>query len=217
MNPRTLRDAWTLITADDYDRHMASVGQAEANADIVRELFETRPPAVGAAILFVGAGTGQMFDFVSPDFLRPFSTTFTDINERYLRKLRGHLRSCPGVRAQAVVDDIENSALRGSFALIIAVLVLEHVDVARAVAAMCRLASERVFVVLQENPADLPQALTREPVGSMAVFRELQPHLVSSVEIERCFAAQGFCREWTTSRSVLDQKKLVGIEFRRRS
>ncbi len=211
-----LRDAWSVITADDYDRHMAAVGQAEANAGIIREQFADHAPAPGAAILFAGAGTGQMFEFVSPEILRPFSTTFTDINESYLRKLRVRLGSCSGPNVRLLVDDVEHSAVGGRFALVIAVLVLEHVDITRAIATMCALAEARVFVIVQENPAELTTAMTREPVGTMRVFRDVQPHLIAPADIERHFEAHGFRREWTTSRSVLDDKRMVGIEFRRR-
>ncbi len=62
-----LREAWTtIIQAEDYDAHMCAVGQAQANAGLVLELFRERPPHRGAKILFAGAGTGQMFDFVAP-------------------------------------------------------------------------------------------------------------------------------------------------------
>ena len=214
MKPRTLREAWFTVTADDYDCHMAAIGQARANAEIVRELFHARPPASGAAVLVAGGGTGQMFDFVTPDFLRPFALTFTDINPEYLRRLQARLDACPGLNARTALDDIESSALSGEFALLVAVLVLEHVDALRAIATMCRLAA-RVFVVVQENPPRFASAVTREPVGSVAVFCEVEPHLHAAAEIERQFAAHGFHRVWTISREVLDDKQMVGMEFSR--
>ena len=43
-----VRDAWTkTILAADYETHMAAVGQAQANASLVAELFKLDPPAAG--------------------------------------------------------------------------------------------------------------------------------------------------------------------------
>jgi hypothetical protein len=39
---RRLREAWTkLIGIDDYEAHMALTGQAQANAELVTELFHS--------------------------------------------------------------------------------------------------------------------------------------------------------------------------------
>jgi hypothetical protein len=60
---RSLREAWQgHITAEDYDAHMARVGQAQANARIVGLFVEhwLTPPS---RVLVVGAGTGQLLDY----------------------------------------------------------------------------------------------------------------------------------------------------------
>jgi hypothetical protein len=76
---RRIREAWLNgISPDDYDTHMAAVGQAQANAGLVAELLEAHPPTAGASILFVGAGTGQLFDYASPEMLKPLQSTFSD-------------------------------------------------------------------------------------------------------------------------------------------
>lgn len=41
----TLRHAWTeVVVSDDYDAHMAAIGQAQANAELVPLLLERWPP-----------------------------------------------------------------------------------------------------------------------------------------------------------------------------
>lgn len=214
-----LRDAWTKhIKAEDYDAHMAAVGQAQANADLVAELFKDRPPAAGAAVLFVGAGTGQLFDYAPAAMLAPYRTTFSDIVPEFLKQLNSRINSVPRLKFKSVVDDIENSQLAPNFELVLAVLVLQHVDWQKAIAAMCRLSTCRVFVVLQQNPANMSSAMMkrRPAFGSMQVFRELNPQLVARSDVESEFLRNGFelCR--SSVREVPDAKKMVALEFRRR-
>src|SRR5258706_8764724 len=84
----TLREAWSkIVTADDYEGHMAEVGQAQANAELVRDLICDLAPPQGAKVLFAGAGTGQMFDYIDGTLFAPFDMTFTDINESFLAHL----------------------------------------------------------------------------------------------------------------------------------
>lgn len=214
-----LRHAWTkLIKSEDLDAHMAAVGQAQANAELVAELFESHPPSPGASILFVGAGTGQLLDYVSPAVLRPFRTTFADINLEFLARLRSRIGSERELKFDTVLDDVENSQLSSGYALVVAILVLEHVDWRKAVATLCRLSSERVFVVLQENPAGLASALTmdRPIVGSMSVFQAVHPHLLSQSDVAHEFREHGFALVRSSSRDVLDSKKMIALEFEKR-
>lgn len=68
-----LCEAWTtIILAEDYEAHMAAAGQAQANAKLVAEYLAAQAPQEGASLLFLGAGTGQMFDIVQPTILFPY-------------------------------------------------------------------------------------------------------------------------------------------------
>jgi len=208
--PPSLREAWTsIIQPDDYEAHMAANGQAQANADLVRELFLITPPPPEAAILFAGAGTGQMFDYIDPGILRPYRTTFTDINPTYLERLTARLRPHE-VTFETLVDDVECPRVSGYFDLVIAVLVLEHVDWPSAVASLCRLSTGRIFVVIQEDPPNLE---ARPAVGTMNVLREFHARLVDRVELESVFDQHGFRVHCISSRQVVDSKKMVAIEF----
>lgn len=205
-----LRWAWsTFIDAGDYERHMAAVGQPQANALLLAELFTSHPPPPRARIHFAGAGTGQYFDYWPPANLVGYDLIFTDINPAYLTRLTERLQAIP---AMAIADDIEAPALSGPFDLTIVILVLEHVDWPRAVAALCR-RTGRAFVVIQENPPDPP---ARELPGTMSILREACPHLVDRVELIECFRRERFQLTRTSIREVPDRKQMVGLDFTRR-
>jgi hypothetical protein len=202
-----LREAWTqLIEAEDYEQHMAAVGQAQANADLLAELFRDHPPPPGASVHFAGAGTGQLFEYFPPETLAAYGVLCTDINTRFLEKLSSR------VRVETSVDDIEAPALAGPYDLTIAVLVLEHVEWERAVAGMCA-RSGRVFVVTQENP---PTPAVRELPGTMSILRQARPHLIAREDLEERFRGEGFELTRVSRRDVPDGKGMLGLDFTRR-
>ena len=217
---KQLREAWTtIIRAEDYEAHMAAVGQAEANAQLVAEYFRMEPPPTDASILFLGAGTGQMFEFISPSILIPCQTTFADINDGYLKVLSERLRTTKGLRYTTVVDDVEDTRLRAVFDTVLAVLLLEHVDWRKAVSAIAHLATSRAFVIIQENPPTLATAMTpaREVAGTMQVFREVHPTLIPREELEAEFVRKGFVQRCLLEKAVADDKKMIAIGFERTS
>jgi hypothetical protein len=199
------------ITADDYERHMASTGQPQANADLLGELFRDAPPALGARIWFAGAGTGQYFDYFLSATLGPYRPVFTDLNPRFLDRLATR---CIAMRrpCQTLVDDIEAPSVEGPFDLAIVILVLEHVEWRVAVAELCRMAA-RVFAIVQENPA----GLSEPPLpGTVAALRDLPKQLMNRGELIAEFDGRGFELARTTLRAVRDGKQMVGLDFRRR-
>jgi hypothetical protein len=213
--PRTLRDLWAgHITADDYERHMASTGQPQANADLLAELFRDASPAPGARILFAGAGTGQYFDYFPPAALGSYRPIFTDLNPLFLDRLAAR---CIAMRTpcQTLVDDIEaphGTAIFGPFDLAIVILVLEHVEWRAAVAELCGMAG-RVFAIVQENPAGLSEG----PLpGTLAALHEQPTQLLDRGELIAEFGGRGFELTRTSVRAVRGGKKMVGLDFRRR-
>jgi hypothetical protein len=215
-----LREAWTtIIQPKDYEEHMAAVGQAQANAKLVAEYLVAQPPPEGASLLFLGAGTGQMFDFVSPTILLPYQITFADINAVYLERLGERLRGVDGLRYITVVDDVEKTHLIPGFHAVLAVLLLEHVDWRKAVSTIAGLASERAFVVIQENPATLATAITprSEIPGTMKLFRDVHPLLIPRNEVLEEFARQGFALNYSAEKTVADAKKMLALGFTRAS
>ena len=217
---KRLRDAWSnFIRAEDYEAHMAAVGQAQANALLVAEYFAAAPPQPGAEILFLGAGTGQMFDFVSPAFLAPYRTTFADINPAYFGRLSERLSPFKDLRYRTVEDDVEQTALQPGFGLVAAVLLLEHVDWRKAVNTIARLSVGKALVVLQKNPESLLSAMTpdREVPGTMNLFREIHPELVPQLALQEEFRALGFVLTHQAEKIVADRKRMIATGFARLS
>jgi hypothetical protein len=215
-----LREAWTtVIRPEDYDAHMALVGQAQANAQLVADWLRSNPPKSDCSILFAGAGTGQMFDFFPAESLSPYRVTFTDINGNYLKCLESRVKSKTQLRFRTIVDDIERSQLSTGFTLAIAVLVLEHVEWHLAVALLCRLSIGSVFVVIQENPPQLTTSVSdsQSIVGTMRIFREVHPTLVNRDELVREFDHHGFGMVYSREQDVLYEKKMVGFGFTKKA
>jgi len=213
---RELRDAWSrTITAEDYEAHMAAIGQAQANAALVAEYLQAQPPSRHASLLFAGAGTGQMFEYVSPEILLPFNVTFTDINAGFLNRLRTRLARTPGLRYATVVDDLEHTTLSRRFDLVLEVLVLEHVQWRVALATLRKLTERELFVVIQENPPDDAMALTaiRDVPETMKVFREVHPTRIPSSDLQSEMKRHGFRRTYAAHKMVSDGKKMVALGF----
>jgi len=207
----TLRDAWlSHINPDDYERHMAAAGQAQANAEMLDEFLRNSPPQPGSRVLFAGAGTGQLFDYMSVERLAPYHVTFADLNPAYLARLAERTQT---IARQMVVDDIEQPALRGPFDLIVAILVLEHVDWWRAVAAMAERCEGGVFAVIQQTPAGGHP--TGQPVGTMSVLREVSPRAVDPGELAAEFRRHGFGLERSAAREVAGGKCMLAAVYRR--
>lgn len=200
------------VTAEDYETHMASIGQAQANALLVHELLGWATIAAGSRVLIAGAGTGQMLDYIPTDVFSSYRMICSDISPRLLGRLRERL-DC-----ETVVDDVEDSRLEPGFGAIIIVLVLEHVDFRKALASLARLSAERFIIVIQENPPQMTSAVTpgRELPGTMRVFGErAQPHLVRFRELTEELARHGFRLERREEAQVSDGKKMIGALFRK--
>lgn len=213
----TRREAWqNAVSAEDYELHMRNVGQAEANAHLLRELIEAHPPQ--GHLLIAGAGTGQMFDFVDPHYLSAYQPVCSDINAGYLKLLTERL-SRKHIHWQTSMDDLENSAFRVRFAAIAAVLVLENLDWRKALATMVRLAP-LVYLILQQNPEMVNAPITPGrilPASMQVLLEEARPQLVPLDELTTGFAEQGYDMIFSASRDVADGKRMQGFVFAARA
>jgi hypothetical protein len=169
-------------------------------------------------VVIVGAGTGQALDLIDPAVLRPFRLTFTDLNPAFLARLAERL-ALHGLSATILVDDIEQPAIEPAPDLLLATLLLEHIDWRRGVAAMAGLRPAECGIVIQENPAGMDAAITpgrQRPPSLAKAFESAHITLVPREELMATFAAHGYaCRE-TWTREVADGKKLVGLLFTQR-
>ena len=211
-----LRRAWTeIVTADDYEAHMAAIGQAQAAAELTASLIALAALAHGSRITIAGAGTGQMFDFLDPSVLRPYRLTCADLNPAFLTRLRARLTRY-GLEAEVVEDDIERTGLKAEPDLLLATLLLEHIDWRRGVEVFSGLRPRACGIVIQENPPEMTAAVTpgRRLLPSIAKAVEVgHPTLVPQEELVQAMGARGYrCRE-RDGREVADGKRLVGLLF----
>jgi len=217
MDPE-LRRAWTqIVTAEDYEEHMASVGQARAAAELTQHLIQSASLRPGSRILIAGAGTGQMFDFLAPEVFRPYRLTCTDLNAVFLARLRERLQS-HGLEAEICEDDIERTALAPGADLLMSTLLLEHIAWLQGVEAFARLRPRACGIVLQENPSNMTTAVTpgrRLPPSIAKAVETAHATLVSRDDLIAAMTGRGYsCRE-TEVREVADGKRLVGLLFGR--
>ena len=213
-----LRGAWLTVEPSDYEKHMAGIGQAQANAGLMAAWL-----AAGAGsetVLVAGAGTGQMFDFLGAEQARPEEMVFSDWNPRFLDELRGRLERTGRSPGETVVDNVEQTGLVGPYRNVAVTLVLEHVEWRLALGSLVIWGAVRVLLVIQENPANLASAVTpgRPVPGTMNVFRErAAPHLIPVEELLAAMAEIGFRRERIETAVVSDEKKMLGCWFVRSS
>jgi hypothetical protein len=216
MPSEELRKAWTEVVApEDYDAHMAAIGQAEANAHLILHLIESHPPRVDETLLVAGAGTGQMFDYVSPELLTPYNVVFTDIRAEFLDRLRSRLHGVTVLRFKTVVDDVERSEC-GAIDAAALVLVLEHVNWRRAVGELIGAGARRLYIVIQVNPPDQQDAVTPTRIlpGTLAlVSAEAKPELVKETELLQLLQARGYALLHRREVAVPDGKTMLGLVF----
>lgn len=217
MDPE-LRRAWTyIVTAEDYEEHMAAIGQAQAAAELTIYLIQSASLRPGSRITIAGAGTGQVFDFLDAAVFRPHRLTCADLNPVFLARLRERLERHE-LKAEVLEDDIERTALAPGPDLLLSTLLLEHVAWLRGVEAFARLRPRTCGIVLQENPPNMSSAVTpgrRLPPSIAKAVETAHPTLVPRDDLIEAMAERGYrCRQ-TEVREVADGKRLAGLLFER--
>jgi hypothetical protein len=212
----SLRFAWTeILTGEDYDEHMAAIGQAQAAAELTSALIQDADLSTGSRVVIAGAGTGQMFGLLNPALFQPFALICTDINAKFLGRLRERLLR-HNLNAVLLADDIERTSLREAPDLLLAVLLLEQLDWRNGVEAIAALGPARCGIVIQENPPGMTSAVTPGrpvPASIAAAFEGAQPKLVPREELLAGFSARGYRCPRTCAREVADGKRLVSLLF----
>lgn len=206
-----LREAWKSgIEAEDYERHMAAIGQAQANAGLLEEF--ARGLEEGARLLVAGAGPGQFLEHMEASAFERVRAVFSDISGAFLQRLRGRLEG-----AVCVADDLERSGLKGPFDAVSVTLVLEHIDWGRGVETLCGWGAAEVLIVVQRNPAEMATAVSpaRQLPGSMERFRQLHPALIEPAALCAAMEEGGYRLSGERRRAVADGKTMVGLVFKR--
>ena len=211
-----LRHAWTqIVTAADLDEHMQRVGQATANAELLRTMLDANTGDKVSELLIVGAGTAQFLDYISADCFAPYRLTISDINPEFSRRAKQRFDRV-GLAVRLVVDDIEDTHLSGSYDIAVIILVLEHIDWRQGLRSVHRLAPRQLHIVIQRNPEGLTEAIApqRELNASMTVFAaSARPALLSPDELIEFLRTLGYRLTWQQARPVADGKTMLGLSF----
>jgi len=212
------RRAWTeVVTAEDYDRHMAAIGQAAATAELLMNLLGQIPPSPRRRVLLLGGGTGWMFEHADVSPLVRVRLTVTDINAGFLELLRRRARS-RGIEPEIVVDDLEDTRLAPGREVVLASLLLEHIDWRKGVAAIARLSPRSVVLVIQENPPGMSTSVTPGRTLPDSIARASlisSSRLVPRTELVAEFEGRGYRLIVEERRAVADSKTMVGLLFAR--
>jgi hypothetical protein len=210
------RHAWTqIVTAEDYEEHMAAIGQAQAGAALTQYIIQSANPPAGGGLAIVGAGTGQMLDFLDPAIFRPFRLICTDLNPGFLIRLQERLAR-HGLSATVLDDDIEQTSLDPGPDLLIATLLLEHIDWRRGVEVLAGLRPATCGIIIQENPPGMTSSVTpgrRIPPSISKALEASKATLVPQDELLAAFAARGYVCKSSYAREVADGKRLIALLF----
>lgn len=211
-------DVWRrIVEPEEYDAHMAAVGQAQANAGLVAEALVALGIGPDAAVCFVGAGTGQLLDYIEPASLHGLRLRFTDISARFLETLRARAERI-GLTCDIALDDVTEARERPPCDLAVLVLVLEHVDWRLAVGRLAEWRCPRVLVVTQVNPPGLATNVSPHRVLPPSLVEGMlhsNSHLVKTAELDACFAAAGYRVEWERQVDVPDAKAMRAAVYSR--
>jgi hypothetical protein len=219
MDPE-LRRAWTeIVTAEDYEAHMSAIGQARAAAELTTAFVAMAALPPGSRIAIPGAGTGQMFDYLDAAIFQPHRLSCADLNPSYLALLRQRLIQV-GMRAELIEDDFEETALAPYPDLLLATLLLEHIDWRLGVRSIARLRPRACAIILQENPPGMETAVTSGRTLPPSVAKAVEtahPVLVPQRDLIALMRGSGYTWTDQSSRNVPDSKRLVGLFFRQRA
>jgi hypothetical protein len=216
MDP-ALRRAWTQIVAPDhYDSHMSAIGQAQAATTLTAFLINAAQLPAASRITIAGAGTGQLLDFLDPEILRPHRLIYSDINPNFLARLRDRL-AAHNLDGNILLDDIERTALPPRPQLLIATLLLEHVDLQLALASIAQLKPRALGIILQENPPEMTTAVTPgrqlPPSIAKAVEAGANPTLIPRDQLISALASHNYSLRSSHSADVADSKRLLALLF----
>jgi hypothetical protein len=212
------REAWlNIVKPAELDMHMASIGQAETNAAMVKEMFSRFPLGENARLLIHGCGSCQMFDYLSIPDIGNIELTFADFSPAMLEVGRKRLTRLPDARYNILVDDIERSTLEGCYDAVLLVLVLLHVNWRRSLENMIHLSPSRLYIIEQEQtPGVSPVTMKGKLLPSIERYSEVADmNLVPQQDLIGFTGMRGYSQSWVLSRPVPGDKTMVGFVFQR--
>ena len=214
--PRGEHEGWlNVIDASDLDAHMVSVGQAQSNAGLVKDMFAHARPAKNSAFLVHGCGTCQMFEYFGLDTFGTKNITLADFSPKLLEVAKKRVKGLGEPSLQIVQDDIEHTSLSPGFGAVLLVLVLLHVNWQRALENMIGLGVSKLYIVEQaERHGAFSMTSAVNPLPSMQRFKEIvSPVLVSRDDLVDFLGKKGFRNVWSAEREVPGNKSMLGLVF----
>jgi len=215
-----LRKAWTdVIIADELDAHLEDLGQAKVNAEIVEEMISDYQLPKNSKIIMPGCGTGQIFDYLSPEVLCCNQLTFTDINQSFLDKLSKRILDSRITNFQCHIDDLENTGLYENFDGVILVLVLEQLEWKRAVKTLVEYNPKYIYLIIQEQSQSTKTITVNvRSRDSIRRFSEMaNPKLVPRKDLIEFLSNMdyGLCKIY--EKQVPNSKVMVGVVFEKKT
>ncbi len=146
---------WLRIPPEDYEGHMAAIGQSAVLRDLFSLVYAERRPS---RLAVLGCTTGQDLQHVDPALTELI--VGVDINPAYLEAAKGRLSSL-GPRLHLICEDVLTAELpRVPFDLVHAALLLEYVDP--------RSLFQRIYAWL--SPEGVCSVITQEPAPDVAAI-----------------------------------------------
>ena len=180
---------WNAIPLSDYEAHMAlpAVAQAGLIADELARAVEVHQPA---SVAVLGCAGGNGLDRLIGSSTR--RVVAVDINPSFVAAAEARFRGLiEGL--EVVVADVEHdSQVFDPVGLLYAALILEYVDLGRALGFMRRHSQAGgSLVVLLQLPSTKISEITPSPYVSL---RKLEPimRLISPTDLRRLAAESGF-------------------------
>lgn len=187
-----MSNPWLEIPLADYEGHMAlpSIGQSQLIADQLDALVRTlRPQSIG----LIGCAGGNGLDRLAGTSVSRI--VGVDLNPDYIEQARRRYDGrIPGL--ELYVADIQTtSSLFEPVELLYVALVLEYVDLERAMRALrrhCKI--NGVLAVISQLPHQTMKEVSPSPYTSLGRLAPIM-HLVSPQELQLQATHTGFCPE----------------------
>jgi hypothetical protein len=123
-----------------------------------------------------------------------------------------------GLTATVLEDDIEHTALESGPDLLLATLVLEHIDWHRGVEVLAGLRPATCGIIIQENPPGMSSAVTPGRAIPLSIAKAVEiahPTIVPHDELLAAFEGRGYRCKISCAQEVADGKRLIAVLFLR--
>jgi hypothetical protein len=207
-----MTDPWLLIPLGDYERHMSLPGVAQAqmlSAELAAAVRAHAPRSVAVA----GCAGGNGFEALTAGQLQRI--VGIDINPDYVAAARARFGSgLPGL--ELYVADITSALARvAPVDLVFAGLLLEYVDVTKALKTLRELCSPAgcIVVVLQLPSGDLP-AVSPSPFASLRAL-SASMRLRDPADVAAAARAAGLARQSERILALPSGKRFAVLTFER--